>query len=359
MTKSSVVWVSLDPVRVTIDFYPKIIASKIENEYSNHDPNTKSCCVLGRKFFNATIHFHYNNGFYQTTPGVNLGRNGIKQPGIRSVERIQLSPHITHIEIYAKKKHGEWRITNRLNEAEKIFNIKIPRQDIVDSNEEINENYTFWRPEDLDKYENYDKYDKYVVVWQWCRGVPEHQGNLITMSDEWWIPYLQHENEIIETAYNKNKRHIDITLATDNSNRRIKFNENNCFASQLDIIKHKVRCVRRMVIPVSKLKEKLDMLNKNSLNPAIISNSIESNEIPNEYICCISQEIMNDPVKTSDNHTYDRVSIERWFQTCHTSPLTGLVLNDISLTPNTILKNHIQEFIRLKMNNSHLNKETN
>ena len=48
---------------------------------------------------------------------------------------------------------------------------------------------------------------------------------------------------------------------------------------------------------------------------------------------------MIDPVETTDNHTYDRLSIERWFQNRHTSPLTGLVLDDITLTPHDELGN--------------------
>ena len=80
----------------------------------------------------------------------------------------------------------------------------------------------------------------------------------MVLSDEWWLPYLQHQNQIIETAYGECEQHVDITLATDNSSRRIKFNENNCFGTQLDIINHKSRCVRRVVITIAKLKEKLE-----------------------------------------------------------------------------------------------------
>ena len=66
---------------------------------------------------------------------------------------------------------------------------------------------------------------------------------------------------------------------------------------------------------------------------------------------------MVDPVKTSDNHTYDRSSIERWFLTRYTSPLTGLVLHDITLTPHIELKNQIQEYIKLKMSQTQPHQE--
>jgi|TARA_B110000967_G_C18901027_1_gene575102 hypothetical protein len=347
MTNVSVAWLSLDPVRQQIDYYPRAIATRIEQKYNqrcSYERTIPTNIVLGSDFFNATIHFHHRNGCYQTTPGINLGRNGMKQPGMRSVKRIQLTSDMTHLEIHAKRYHGEWRITNHPHLAERTFNVPIPSHVVVDGTEEINESNTFWKPEDL----NND--DKFVVVWQWCRGVPERQGNLMVLSDEWWLPYLQHQNQIIETAYGEYEQHVDITLATDNSSRRIKFNENNCFGTQLDIINHKSRCVRRLVITIAKLKEKLEAINNQPLEPAILSTLVETDEIPHEYFCCISQEVMIDPVKTTDNHTYDRSSIERWFQTRHTSPLTGLELLDITLTPHTELKNQIQEYIRLKSN---------
>jgi hypothetical protein len=167
---------------------------------------------------------------------------------------------------------------------------------------------------------------------------------------------LQHQDEIIENAYSQTEQHVDITLSTDNSTRRIKFNQNNYFGTQLDIINRKSRCVRRVVITIAKLKEKLQAMNNQPLDPAILSTLVETHEIPHEYFCCISQEVMIDPVKTNDNHTYDRSSIERWFQTRHTSPLTGLVLDDITLTPNTDLKNQIQHYIHLKISQTQSNQ---
>jgi len=346
MTNVSVVWVSFDPVNQKVDFYPSVIANKIEkkyNERTSYEKTIKTSIVLGSEFFNATVHFHDINGCYQTTPGINLGRHGFKNPGMRSVKRIQLSPDMTHIEIHTKKHYNEWRITDHSELSERSFNIQIPSDVIVNSNEEISQNNTFWQPDDLNNNE------KFVVVWQWCRGIPERQGDLMALNDEWWIPYLQHQNQTIETAYSSHLSYVNITLVTDNSNRQIKFNQHNCFATQLDIINHKSRCVRRVVITIAKLKEKLETMNNQLLDPAILSSLVKSDEIPHEYFCCISQDIMVDPVKTSDNHTYDRLSIERWFQNRHTSPLTGLYLNDITLIPHNELKNQIQEFIRLKM----------
>ena len=46
--------------------------------------------------------------------------------------------------------------------------------------------------------------------------------------------------------------------------------------------------------------------------------------IPQEFICPITGEIMEDPVSTIDGNSYERTAIERWFATRRiTSPLTG------------------------------------
>jgi hypothetical protein len=38
---------------------------------------------------------------------------------------------------------------------------------------------------------------------------------------------------------------------------------------------------------------------------------------PSEFIDCITQEVMQDPVITADGHTYERSAILRWLQFCH------------------------------------------
>ena len=71
-----VCWLSIDPVRKKVDFYPKNIALRIEKSYSEREAYTVKQCILGTAFFNATIHMHPSGTFYQTTPGMSLGRAG-------------------------------------------------------------------------------------------------------------------------------------------------------------------------------------------------------------------------------------------------------------------------------------------
>jgi hypothetical protein len=61
-------------------------------------------------------------------------------------------------------------------------------------------------------------------------------------------------------------------------------------------------------------------------------------EIPRNYCCHISNEMMEDPVITVDNYTYERRNIERWLQTNERSPLTNLVLASNNLRPNVQIK---------------------
>eukprot|EP01012_Entosiphon_sulcatum_P038383 TRINITY_DN4978_c0_g1_i1.p1 TRINITY_DN4978_c0_g1~~TRINITY_DN4978_c0_g1_i1.p1 ORF type:complete len:474 (+),score=40.49 TRINITY_DN4978_c0_g1_i1:45-1466(+) len=71
----------------------------------------------------------------------------------------------------------------------------------------------------------------------------------------------------------------------------------------------------------------------------------EDEEPPQEFLCPITGDIMEDPVFTCDGHTYSRMAISRWFLQCKscppTSPNTGLPLENTSLTPNLHLRGQI------------------
>ena len=60
--------------------------------------------------------------------------------------------------------------------------------------------------------------------------------------------------------------------------------------------------------------------------------------------CPISMKVMIDPVICEDGHTYDRKSIERWFETKLTSPITGAKLQSKKLYPNLALRKVITNF---------------
>lgn len=62
-------------------------------------------------------------------------------------------------------------------------------------------------------------------------------------------------------------------------------------------------------------------------------------------ICPITQQIMVDPVITSDGQTYEREAIEQWLTTSRKSPLTNVFLANSTLIPNIALKNIIENII--------------
>ena len=52
---------------------------------------------------------------------------------------------------------------------------------------------------------------------------------------------------------------------------------------------------------------------------------------------------MKDPVVLSDGHTYERKAIEKWIKLGKTtSPMTGVPLQNMSLTPNFTLRSMLQ-----------------
>ncbi|XP_017403057.1 WD repeat, SAM and U-box domain-containing protein 1 isoform X3 [Cebus imitator] len=71
-----------------------------------------------------------------------------------------------------------------------------------------------------------------------------------------------------------------------------------------------------------------------------------SSEIPDEFICPITRELMKDPVIASDGYSYEKEAMENWIRTKkRTSPMTNLVLPSVVLTPNRTLKMAINRWL--------------
>ena len=68
-------------------------------------------------------------------------------------------------------------------------------------------------------------------------------------------------------------------------------------------------------------------------------------EVPEQFRCPISQELMEDPVTTSDGQTYERREIFRWLLDHDTSPLSGARLPNKALTPAIALRQLIAAFV--------------
>ncbi|KAJ1417701.1 Zinc finger, RING/FYVE/PHD-type [Sesbania bispinosa] len=67
--------------------------------------------------------------------------------------------------------------------------------------------------------------------------------------------------------------------------------------------------------------------------------------IPDEFRCSISLQLMRDPVIVSSGHTYDRNSIAQWINSGHhTCPKSGQRLTHTALIPNYALKSLVQQW---------------
>lgn len=64
-------------------------------------------------------------------------------------------------------------------------------------------------------------------------------------------------------------------------------------------------------------------------------------------MCPISHDVMEDPVFTTDGHTYERTAIDNWLRLHSTSPITGLALASKSLRPNFALRVAVQQYKEL------------
>lgn len=338
------VWLSVDPVRKKIDYYPRKFALRIEKRFQETKLLPSGSCVLGNEFYNSTIHFNYDGSKYQTTPGMSLGRVGFKQPGYRSVKRVILNDEDTKIEIYSKEVFGEWRITSLNDDYEHVFEEHVSNEYKIeiDSKDLETEKILIWNLDDL---ESCSVTKKNVIVWQWCCGTLENQGNLFKLSNDWFIPYNCDITENIETAFNNcTSTQIDLPVI---GKRNIEFMEDSCFAKQKSLDDSSIRLMRRIVTTVEELKLMFDSISKVPINIEEILANLPDGVIPSYFNCSILQDIMNDPVKTIDGHVYQRSAIERWFEHNTTSPLTGLRLKSTILESDFKLKKQIDDFLSL------------
>ena len=67
-------------------------------------------------------------------------------------------------------------------------------------------------------------------------------------------------------------------------------------------------------------------------------------EPPDEFVCSIMHELMQDPVIASDGHTYERKAIMQWMKRKATSPKSGEPLELNAVFPNHAMRRQIREW---------------
>ncbi|KAI7808405.1 WD repeat, SAM and U-box domain-containing protein 1-like isoform X2 [Triplophysa rosa] len=76
-----------------------------------------------------------------------------------------------------------------------------------------------------------------------------------------------------------------------------------------------------------------------------LRSTLMDSDVPDEFLCPVTRELMKDPVIAADGYSYEREALETWIRTPnHTSPMTNLPLQTNILTPNRSLKMAIQRW---------------
>lgn len=166
-----IVWLSLDPVRCRIDFYPAHAAKQIEEAYS-----CKQDAVAIVDFFNATVHFGTESEHYQTTPGQHFDRSGFKQPGYRTVARLVKKLDQNDVTLFGRRVCGEWRMCDQ-DDSERNFRVTIPADCTVPA---FTHTAQVWTLTDCTRLPETD-----MIVWQWCQNISNNIGEL---TDNDWSP---------------------------------------------------------------------------------------------------------------------------------------------------------------------------
>lgn len=79
-------------------------------------------------------------------------------------------------------------------------------------------------------------------------------------------------------------------------------------------------------------------------NQSSSSNSNDA-DIPNEFCCIITGDIMTEPVIAADGYTYEKTAIVKWLvERQNKSPITRQVIDPNILIPNRILKTLIENY---------------
>mmetsp|Transcript_39389 Transcript_39389/g.78961 ORF Transcript_39389/g.78961 Transcript_39389/m.78961 type:complete len:93 (-) Transcript_39389:20-298(-) len=79
----------------------------------------------------------------------------------------------------------------------------------------------------------------------------------------------------------------------------------------------------------------------------MLSSAGRDDELPDEFYCPITMEVMTDPVLAADGFSYERRAIQEWLDSGKmTSPKTGILLESKELRGNLSLRSLIQDRAR-------------
>lgn len=96
-------------------------------------------------------------------------------------------------------------------------------------------------------------------------------------------------------------------------------------------------------VHAKQLKNEIKWLKQDNLQLQLKASKME---IPLEFLCPITHDVMLNPVICEDGFTYERKAITEWFLSGkYTSPMTNQTLTSTECKCNKELRNRIHEFL--------------
>ncbi|CAH8316456.1 unnamed protein product [Eruca vesicaria subsp. sativa] len=97
---------------------------------------------------------------------------------------------------------------------------------------------------------------------------------------------------------------------------------------------------------IRKTEEEPKRAKKEDEETKIKDSEADTSPCPEDFICPISMEIMRDPHVAADGFTYEEKEIRRWLNEGNNkSPITGVRLAHLHLTPNFTLRSLIKDWL--------------
>ena len=124
----------------------------------------------------------------------------------------------------------------------------------------------------------------------------------------------------------------------DEYRRRLEFTEEN------EQLKSQILLFRKVHELTEEKEKSMRILLDEARCKAKTCVGLGDDEDPNDFLCAIMHQTMEDPVICADGHSYDRAAISKWLSSHATSPKTGLPLEHINLIPNHTLRGSIEKF---------------
>lgn len=157
------------------------------------------------------------------------------------------------------------------------------------------------------------------------------------------------DGEVLEKGYRKNARELKkelyklaMEIVADNEDYEEE-RENESEKEGVMILDTINKAIQNLsLLKEMKMNKKQKQQKKKKLS---LSSQLDAMNVPDEFRCPISRELMRDPVVLATGQTYDRPFIQKWLKEGQrTCPQTQQVLSHTVLTPNHLVRELIAQW---------------